>query len=81
MGLGFYAKIDFVVILLGCGIALAMTWGKEMLAFFRSSRGKWAFCCLGFLLGASPMVLKVPRMLAVAWGKKPPWAAMRSWKN
>jgi hypothetical protein len=74
LGLGFFCKIDFVVILLGCGIALAVTWRKEMLAFVRSSPGKWAFCCLGFLLGASPMLLRVSRMLDMAMGKEPPGA-------
>ncbi len=55
LGIGFLNKIDFVVILVGCGIAVAITWRKEVLASMRASRGTWGLCCLAFLLGAGPM--------------------------
>ena len=72
LGLGFFAKIDFVVILLGCGIALGVTYRREALVFVRRSANQCALCCLGFLLGAGPMILKSPFILnAVLGGAKP----------
>ncbi len=70
LGLGFFSKIDSVVVLLGCGIALAIIYGREILAFFRSSPKKCAWCGLGFFLGASPMALMILPMLDTALGKK-----------
>ena len=55
LGIGFLNKIDFVVILVGCGIAVALTWRKEVLASIRAKRATWALCGLAFLLGAGPM--------------------------
>ena len=55
-GIGFLNKIDFGVILVGCGIATAITWRKEVLASMRASRGTWGLCCLAFLLGAGPIL-------------------------
>ena len=72
LGLGFFSKIDFVVILFGCGIALAVAYRKEVLASIRNSPNKCAFCCLGFLLGASPMAIKIPAMLAALFGNGNP---------
>jgi hypothetical protein len=70
LGLGFFGKIDFMVIVLGCGITLAIVYGSEILAFFRSSPQKCALCGLGFLLGVSPMALKLLPMLDTAMGKR-----------
>ena len=72
LGLGFFAKIDFVVILLGCGIALAITYGREILAFCRSSPKKCAVCCLGFLLGVSPMAIRVSKLSDAVAGRGTP---------
>ena len=72
LGLGFFAKIDIVVVLLGCGAALAITYGREILAFFRSSPKKCAVCCLGFLLGASPMAIRYSRVGDIVTGQGPP---------
>ena len=59
LGLGFFNKIDFVVILMCCGIAAAAVYGKEILASIRSFPGRYILLCLGFFLGASPMALKI----------------------
>ena len=59
LGLGFFAKIDFVVILAGSGIAVAVVYGKDILAFLRRSFNDCTWLCLGFCLGAGPMVLQI----------------------
>ena len=59
LGLGFFNKIDSVVILLGCGIAVAAVYGKEILASIRNFPCKYMLICFGFFLGASPMALKI----------------------
>ena len=59
LGLGFFCKIDFVVILVGCGVATAIAYGKEVLASFRNFPRKYALFCLGFLVAASPMALHI----------------------
>jgi len=66
-GLGFFAKIDFAVILGGCGIAAVAVYGKEILATCRNSPRNCALCCLCFLLGASPMALRVSNMVGEAF--------------
>ncbi len=72
LGLGFFSKIDFVVLLLGCGIALAISYGRDIPAFFRSSPKKCAVCCLGLLLGASPMAIRVSKLWDAVTGQGPP---------
>ncbi len=54
LGLGFFCKIDFAIVLLGCGLALAITYGRDLLAFVRSAPKKCALCSLGCLLGRQP---------------------------
>ena len=49
LGIGFFAKIDFVVILLGCGVALVLSYGREFLLSSAALRktvpgAVWAFC-------------------------------------
>ena len=59
LGLGICNKIDFVVILSGCGIAVAAVYGKEIVVSIRNFPRKYMLICFGFLLGASPMALKI----------------------
>ena len=71
LGLGFFSKIDFVVILVGCGIALAITWGKRLRLLPPLSE-RMRILLSGLPSGASPMALQVPRMLNVMSGKESP---------
>lgn len=59
LGLGLFNKIDFLVILLGCGIAVAAVYGKELFASIRRFPGKYLLLGAGFFLAASPMTLKI----------------------
>jgi len=69
LGIGFFNKIDFVVILIGCGIAVAITYGKEVLASIRRSRSKWGWYCLGFVIGAGPMIMHLRRIVENVSGR------------
>jgi hypothetical protein len=55
-GLGFFNKVDFIVILLGCGLALLLTHRKEMVSAIKAAPGRIALGGLGFLLIAVPMM-------------------------
>ncbi len=59
LGLGFFSKIDFLVVLLGCGIAVVAVYGKEILTSVRNFPGKIMLFFLGLFLGASPMALNI----------------------
>ena len=56
-GLGFFNKVDFIVILLGCGLALLLTHRKEMVSAIKAAPGKVALGGQGFLLFAVPMMV------------------------
>ena len=62
-GLGFFNKADFAVFLIGVGIAGICCYSKQLLALFRARPWAAALCGLGFLLGAEPMLFKLPRIL------------------
>ena len=71
LGVGLFNKVDFAAILLGCGSAVAIIYGKEILASMRSSAGKWTLCGLGFVLFAAPMVFHIQTTLldvGASWG-------------
>ncbi len=55
-GLGFFGKLDFVVILAGTGLALLITYTKAIITALATARGKLALFCAGFLLGGAPMI-------------------------
>jgi len=55
-GLGFFNKVDFIVILLGCGLALLLTYRKEVVSAIEAGPGRVALGGLGFLLVAVPMM-------------------------
>jgi dolichyl-phosphate-mannose-protein mannosyltransferase len=65
-GLGFFNKIDFAVFLIGVGVAGLCCYSKQILALFRARSSAAALCSLGFLIGAGPMLLKVPQILMLA---------------
>lgn len=67
-GLGIFNKIDFVVILLGCGMALFVTYRNSVLAVLRSSWRQVALYGVVFMLAASPMVLCLIDVLEMAMG-------------
>jgi Dolichyl-phosphate-mannose-protein mannosyltransferase len=50
LGLGLFSKVDFAVILLGCGIALFVSFRQAVLAALRDSRSQILVCCLAFLV-------------------------------
>jgi hypothetical protein len=56
-GLGVFSKVDFVVILLGCGLALLLTHRREMVAAIKAAPGRFALGCSGFLLVAGPFLV------------------------
>jgi hypothetical protein len=64
-GLGFLNKADFVVFLIAVGLAGLICYGRDLLAFIKQYSSGVALACLGFALGGGPMLLKVPRMLAL----------------
>jgi hypothetical protein len=61
-GLGFFNKADFALVLIGAGVAGLCCYGRSALAALRQSKSL-ALGSLGFLLGAGPMLFKVPRMI------------------
>ena len=65
-GLGFFNKIDFTVFLIGVAVASACCYSKQLLNLFRARPSAVALCGLGFLIGAGPMLLKVPQILMLA---------------
>jgi len=81
LGLGFFNKIDFAVILAGCGLALAIAGGPWLWRELRrrpavGSHLSWGVA--GFLLGAAPMLWSLPnvvRGLLVGWAAAKPGEA------
>jgi len=63
LGLGFFNKIDFVVVLAAIGIAAIVSWPRELLERGRQS---WKQCSLGvlaFVLSSAPMIWNSLRWL------------------
>jgi hypothetical protein len=56
-GLGVFSKIDFIVILAGCGLALLLTHRREMASAILAAPGRLALGSLGFLLAAGPLLV------------------------
>jgi hypothetical protein len=56
-GLGFFSKVDFIVILFGCGLALLLTHRREMVSAIKAAPGKFALGCSGFLVFAGPFLV------------------------
>ena len=62
-GLGFFNKVDFAVLLVAVGISVACVYPRR-LPTWRSFLWPAALFCAGFALGAGPMLLKAPGILA-----------------
>jgi hypothetical protein len=56
-GLGFFNKVDFIVILFGCGLALLLTHRREIVSAIKAAPVRFALGGTGFLLVAVPMLL------------------------
>jgi hypothetical protein len=65
-GLGVFNKVDFAALLVAVGIAGVCCYGHRLWAVFRARPFLAALACAGFLLGAGPMLLKVPGILMYA---------------
>jgi 4-amino-4-deoxy-L-arabinose transferase-like glycosyltransferase len=63
LGLGLFSKIDFAIILLGCGIALLISYRQAVLAALRNSRAQIVVCSLAFLVVACPTVFSLSDIL------------------
>jgi 4-amino-4-deoxy-L-arabinose transferase and related glycosyltransferases of PMT family len=64
-GLGFFNKADFVVLLFAIAIAAAVCYWRPLLTAVRQHSVSIALACLGFATGAGPMLVRIPRMLAL----------------
>ncbi len=59
-GLGFFNKADFVVFLIAVSLAAVVCYWRQLVAAIRQHSSAVALACLGFALGAGPMLLKIP---------------------
>src|ERR1700730_7661728 len=64
-GLGFFNKADFAVFLIAVSLAALICYWRQIFATIRTSLSSVALACFGLALGAGPMLLKIPRMLAL----------------
>jgi hypothetical protein len=64
-GLGFFNKADFAVFLIAVSLAAVFCYWRQLVAAIRQHSSAVALACLGFALGAGPMLLKIPRMFAL----------------
>ena len=71
-GLGFFNKADFAVFLMALGLAAIFFYRQQLFAAVRRHYSSAPLACLGFALGAGPMLLKIPLILRVATLKLPP---------
>jgi hypothetical protein len=67
-GLGLFNKADFVVFMIGIGAAALVFYWRTILATLRQYSGSVALSCLGFAIGAGPMLVRIPSnfMLAIS---------------
>jgi len=64
-GLGFFNKADFIVFLIAIAVAALICYWRRILAAVRQDKGSIALACLGFAIGAGPMLVRIPRMFAL----------------
>jgi hypothetical protein len=65
LGLGLFNKFDFTAFLLGIGMAALIFYPSALWKFLRYHLWAAAGCGIGFLLGAGPIILKVPSIVKV----------------
>ena len=58
-GVGLYHKIDLVAVLAGCGIALLVAYGRELVPVLRTAWRHLLLAALGLLVGLGPMLYRV----------------------
>ena len=66
LGLGFFNKVDFVVVLLAATGATAVAYAKPALNFLRTRPKLLLLAALGFVIGAGPMLVMSVRMFLFA---------------
>ncbi|MDP9186603.1 MAG: glycosyltransferase family 39 protein [Verrucomicrobiota bacterium] len=64
-GLGFFNKADFAVFLITVSLAAVFCYWRQLVAAIRQHSSAVAVACLGFALGAGPMLIRIPRMLTL----------------
>ena len=64
-GLGFFNKADFAVFLIAVSLVAVFCYWRQLVAAIRQHSSAMALACLGFALGAGPMLSKIPRMLSL----------------
>jgi len=63
LGLGVFNKVDFVAFIIGVAVAAACFYGTKLWTILRDQRLVVA-ATIGFLIGAWPMILKIPRIVS-----------------
>ena len=66
LGLGFFNKVDFVVVLIAATVAAAYAYAKPALNFLRTRPKMLLLAALGFVIGAGPMLVMSVRMFFFA---------------
>jgi len=66
-GLGFFNKADFAVFLIAVSLAAVFCYWRQLVAAIRQHSSAVALACLGFALGAGPMLIRIPRMLTLTF--------------
>jgi 4-amino-4-deoxy-L-arabinose transferase-like glycosyltransferase len=72
LGLGFFNKIDFGVLLVGTALAAACAWGKSVVIFCRSRPKLFLSAVLGFLIGAGPILALMNVIFHAVFSKNAP---------
>jgi 4-amino-4-deoxy-L-arabinose transferase-like glycosyltransferase len=64
-GLGFFNKADFVVFLIALAAAALICYWRKLVSPLRQHSVSVALACVGFAIGAGPMLVRIPRMFAL----------------
>jgi hypothetical protein len=72
LGLGFFNKIDFGVLLAGTALAAVCVSGKSIVAFCRSRPKLFLSAVLGFLIGAGPILALMNVVFHAVFSKNAP---------
>lgn len=65
LGLGVFNKVDFLVFISGTSVAAVCVYGRPIWKALRGSFSIVPIVCLGFLLGAGVMILKIGRIASL----------------
>jgi hypothetical protein len=64
-GFAFFNKADFIIFLIAISGAALISYWREFFAGIRKQSGSVALACLGFAIGAGPMLIKLPHNIAL----------------